>query len=175
MKYTIFFLILITYGCDVDPARSRDFKKNITTENQENKRNIKPKFEDYIVENVSAKIDSQTLDKIYNKNKAHFSQFYYKRKGLEEFCKLFAGKYIAIDMSQGSATVCTYIFDSSTGEMFDSPLFIYTSEYKSKSRLFIKDPNLNDRQKEECKDGPYDCSTEYYFWDEKEKEFKLIK
>lgn len=174
MKYTLFFLILIGYSCNSDSVVSRDVKENSTPENHKNKRNLTPKFEDYLVENVSAKIDSQTLDKIFNTNEAHFSQFYYNREGLEEFCKLFAGKYIAIDMSQGSATVCTYIFDSSSGKMYESPLFIYTSAYKPTSRLFIKDPVLSERQQEECKDGPFECSTEYYFWDEKEKKFMLI-
>ncbi|MES2588997.1 MAG: hypothetical protein V4622_08455 [Bacteroidota bacterium] len=173
MKYTLFFLIvLLSCGCEIKTAESKNHNK---LERQENKVNIKPKFEDYLIENVLTKIDNQTLDKIYNKNKSHFSQFYYDRNGLEEYCQIFAGKYIAIDMLQGSETVCTYIFDSSTGKMYESPLFIYNSEYKSNSKLFIKDSKLNDNQKEECKESPFDCSTKYYLWHEEDKEFRLIK
>lgn len=127
------------------------------------------------MENVSAKIDRQTIDKIYNSNKTHFEQFYYNRKGLDKYCKIFAGKYITIDISQGSETVCTYIFDSSTGEMFESPLYMYSAEYKENSRLYIKDPVLDERQQEECKSGIFDCEKKYFVWDEKNHLFEEIE
>lgn len=175
MKYSIFFLLLLIYGCNSDKVSSKALKNSDTPDHQGNQGNIIPKFEDYDVGNVSAKIDKQTIDKIYNLNKTHFESHYYHREGLEEYCKIFAGKYIGIDMSQGSETVMTYFFDSKTGEMYESPLFMYSAEYKGNSRLYIKDPILDKKQQEECNSGIFDCDRRYYAWNENKKLFEEIK
>lgn len=172
MKYSIFFLLLLIYGCNSDRVGSKTIKKSDIPDRQEN---IFPKFEDYDVGNISAKIDKQTIDKIYNLNRTHFESHYYDREGLEEYCKIFAGKYIGIDMSQGSETVVTYFFDYNTGEMYESPVFMYSSDYKENSRLFIKDPTLDKRQQEECRSGIFDCDRVYYAWNENKKRFEEIK
>lgn len=175
MKYSIFFFLLLIYGCNSDRVSSTALKNSDTPDHQGNQGNIIPKFEDYDVGNVSAKIDKQTIDKIYNLNRTHFEQFYYNREGLEEYCKIFAGKYIGIDMSQGSETVMTYFFDYQTGEMYESPLFMYSAEYRENSRLYIKDPILDKRQQEECRNGIFDCDRKYYAWNENKKLFEEIK
>lgn len=174
MKYSIFFLLLLIYCCHSDRVSSTALKKSDLPKNQENKGNRIPKFEDYNIDNISAKIDNQTIDKIYNLNRTHFEQFYYNRKRLEDYCKIFGGKYIAINTSQGSETVVTYLFDSHTGEMYESPVFMYTAEYKGNSRLFIKDPILDERQKEECKNDIFDCDRKYFVWNENKKIFEEI-
>lgn len=159
----------------MDNARSSGDIKNPKSEHLKSNRNLFPKFEDYIVENVTAKIDSQTINNIYNPNKHFFDAFYYNRNGLDEYCKIFAGKYIAIDISQGSETVRTYIFDSQTGVMYESPLFMYSAEYRGNSRLYIKDPILDEIQQEECKSDIFDCDIKYFVWNEDKKQFEEIK
>lgn len=158
-------------GCNLQ--QPVELEKNMIYEG-EGGNAVAPKFEDYHVEKTLTKIDKETIDFIYKSNKPLFDQFYYKRRGLEKFCKIFAGKYIAIDISQGSETVCTYIFDSSTGEMFESPVYMYSAVYKEDSRLYIKDPFLDEHQIEECKSGIFDCEKKYFLWHEKNHSFEQI-
>lgn len=120
-------------------------------------------------------IDNIVLDEIFLKNKAHFLAFNYDRNDLDENYKLFASRYIAFDMSQGSETLRTYIFDCTNGNMYESPLYMYKAEYRKNSRLYIKDPDLNPEQKEECQASIFDCTIAYFLWNEEKQIFEKVK